>query len=193
MLGLDEAVKARWRQEQLREESNSRRQQSLLKELQSHMVVVASDAGHDVTNVQEQLGKPLHINEVMRRLKLCCPNLHFERANVDPNLWGAYLIVSDELGIRKKHLWTLGTDGIMPEFTVIHTKTVRVPDPDFVGQVMTDPNQGWITQETYKDQTNGWRTALSRLLKAEIITDADVSRHFPLPSRDSKKWAEQTK
>lgn len=192
MLGLDEALQERWRREKLREESNSRRQSSLLQELKSHMVVVASDAGHDVTNLQEQLGNPLHITEVMRRLKLCCPNLHFERANVDQSLWGAYLIVSDDLGIRKQHLWTLGTDGVMPEFTVIHTKTVRVPDPDFVGKVMTDPNQGWLNQETYRDQTNGWRTALTRLLKAKIITDGDVAKHFPLPSRESRKWAEQT-
>lgn len=197
MLGVDELTQERWRQETARETAAQRRQRILEDEIRSHCVTVAPDAGYDITQLEAQLGKPLLACEVMRRLKLCNSNLHFERANADPTLWGVYLLtreLKDGMWQNvKKHICALGTDGIMPEFTVIHTKKVHVPRNELFGNKKPTREVDWDYIETYADQTRGWRVPLIRLLRARIITEADVTRHFGwVPSRQSKKWHELT-
>lgn len=189
MLGIDEAVKARWRREGFREDAISNRQRVLAENLQRAAVTVEDDAGHDVSSVESQMGRPLASSVVQAKLKRCNPRLFFERSIRYPELTGVYLVE----GERAIHICGMES-GMMPEFSVIKKKTIKIPNQDLIGNKTPTREVEWSETETFASETRGWRTVLIRLLHKNLITRGDVEKHFGwTPSRDSQKWAEQTK
>ena len=114
MLGVDGLTQERWRREVGRETAVERRQRILAENLEKAEISVADDAGHDVSNLLEQLGRPLSCSEVMRRLKLCSPAGHrltFEQSKACPDKMGVYvnLLVKNTTGAwQKKKLFVCG-------------------------------------------------------------------------------------
>lgn len=200
MLGVDEHKLASWRRMEVYERTAELRRQQLAKELESHEVTVADDAGYDVTSLEAQIGRPMTCEQVMDKLRKCNSSLYFERSKSDPRLMGIYLVdptakpyINPEgkvLNIR--HIMGMEA-GIMPEMTVIHTTKTRVANPDVVGNKAAGRDVPWKVVDTYLDRTMGWRSVLVRLLHARLITEYDVRRHFGwTPSRTSEKWKTQT-
>lgn len=195
------------------ESFREQRLRSLAQELESNSVSVASDDGHDVSNLLAQMGAPMTSEEVQKRLKKCNSRLHFIRSPQFPELTGVYLIL-DEVehdgsgGFRKKlkHLFGMES-GVMPEFTVKHKIKKKVPNKDLFGRGGTFERGGkfvlhdkperdkidWVEVDTYAGETRGWRTLLVRLLHMRLITRHDVETYFSWnPSRDSELWYNAT-
>lgn len=204
MLGKDEQLQNRWRQEESKEQAQERRQRMLAEELHNHEVTVEEDAGTDITDLKAQLGRPMTCEQVIEKLQKCNSRLYFERAKVDETKMGVYLTYDygDDEGVlyinpmgilmKVKHLFGMEA-GIMPEFTVIHKTKAKVADQSLFGRKEATREVAWRMTDTYLNQTRGWRTVLVRLLHAGLITRSDVEKHFGwTPSRDSQRWHDQT-
>lgn len=196
---LDTPTQERWRTNSVSEKGREVRQNALEREIWTNSISVDTDGGYDTSNLLAQMGRPLSSAEVRRRLHLCCPNLIFERALRYPELTGIY-IMRDERnpagGWSKKkiHICGMPTDGVMPEFSVLHKTKKKVANPDILGQKIDRDAVKWKEVETFADETRGWRTVLIRLLHQKIITRHEVDKHFGWnPSRDSEKWANLTR
>lgn len=200
MLGLDEARQLEWARQEKRDKIAEVRARALAEDIESNQVTVEPDGGVDISDAMAQMGRPMTSEQVIAKLKLCNSKLYFERAKSDPSKIGVYLL--DPKGtvyvnpqgdvLVLKHICGMEA-GVMPEFTVIHKTTKRVTNPELLGQNV-GRDVPWKIIETYADQTRGWRTVLVRLLHAGLITRGDVDKHFGwVPSRDSERWANQTK
>lgn len=160
------------------------RTRNLTSHVSSNILTVADDCGRDTSSLIAQMGRHMTSQELMRRLKLCNPRLHFERSIRYPELFGIYVRVDDKL----VHVCGMEA-GINPEFSVRHKKKMRVPDNDLFGTTTPVGEVKWKEIETFDDETRGWRTVLLRLLEAKLITRGDVMSHFDwLPSQESQYW-----
>lgn len=183
MLIRDASNERRWIEGKAREQALARNQRLLNEEIESNTITVKDDAGFDTSDILAQMGRPLTCQQVIEKLKLCNSRLVFERSISCPELYGVYLLS----GGKKTHICGMEA-GVMPEFSVIHKKTKRVPDPDAIGKD-TGRELQWKTIETFADETRGWRTVLLRLLRAGIIQKVDIERNFGwTPSRTSENW-----
>ena len=201
MLTLDTQGQAHWRQEERKESSQERRLRDLAHEIESNTISVANDDVYDVSNAISQMGRPMMAQEVQRKLKLCNSRLHFIRSPQFPELTGVYLITdevetdpkSKDFTKKLKHICGMES-GISPEFSVLHKAKKKVPNKELVGTKRPIDAVDWVEVDTFVGETRGWRTVLIRLLHAGLITRLDVETHFGwMPSRDSKKWYDQTK
>ena len=198
MLALDSEAQRRWRLETNKESLTERRQRMLADDLKSNTVTVEPDGGRDVSNLLAQMGKPMSAQQLIERLRRCNPRLVFERAPAYPNLYGIYVTTHEKTAAgtwmeKKAHICGMEA-GIMPEFSVLHKKKIRVPNRELFGAAKPTREVDWTEIETFADETRGWRTVLIRLLHANLITRGDVQKHFGWePSRDSRKWHEQTR
>jgi hypothetical protein len=202
MLILDSPAQERWLRAGKQQNSLAQRTKALAQEIQSNTISVRTDAGHDTSSLLEQLGRPLASEEVQRRLLLCNPRLVFIRSPQYPELTGVYIEKDERTAAgawEKRLVHVCGMEsGVMPEFSVLHQTTKRVPNPELLA-AMGDPKRfprdgvRWIEVPTFLGETRGWRTVLIRLLHLQLITRADVEKHFGwAPSRDSQRWAELT-
>lgn len=198
MLVLDTSQQQNWREAAKAEANAAFRREALVSDIRSNTITVESDAGRDVSCLLAQMGRPLASSEVQRRLHLCNPNLIFRRSINHPELTGIYIEKSERTpsgGWTKRKVHLCGMEsGIMPEFSVLHKTKKRVANPDLLGNTDYKREIDWLYVDTVEGETRGWRTVLVRLLHLEILTTADVEKHFGwVPSRDSRKWAEAMK
>ena len=138
---------------------------------------VAPDASfRPTTSWDAQRGLTLHSSELIRRLSILNPSLWFERHPYISSVMAIY--VRGEEG--KKFICGFEAE-YSPEFEVrlYHEEETAV---------------GWgddIHLETVKvcDGTiRGWRTVLSRLIKAGLITQPGAERMFGAPTHESRFW-----
>jgi hypothetical protein len=202
MLILDTPAQERASRSGAKERTLAQRNAALAQEIQSNTISVRTDAGRDTSSLLEQMGRPLTSTEVQRRLLLCNPRLIFERSIRYPSLTGVYIEKDERTaagtwGKRKIHLFGMES-GILPEFSVLHQTTKRVPNPELIaamGDKKPFPRDGvkWVDVPTFEGETRGWRTVLIRLLHLELITRGQVDEHFGwTPSRPSERWAALT-
>lgn len=188
MLTIDSGKANAYRMKEARKKSLLLRKKQLEQEIASNLASVRKDAGTDTSNLLAQMGHPLESSEVQKRLKLCNPNLVFERSINFPELTGVYLLKD---GI-KKHICGMES-GTMPEFSVLHKTKKKVANPDLLGIEKPTREVDWKYVDTFLDETRGWRTVLLRLLKAGLINEGHVRKHFEWnPTRSSEIWHTQT-
>jgi hypothetical protein len=203
MLAKDELTQKRWLQEAAKEEAAERSRRSLAKHLESNQVTVLDDAGRDVSDEQAQMGKSMTALDVIGKLKKCNSRLEFVRHPLY-SLYGIYLrdatapilkfkvpgFAVHHQSFRGRHICGM-EPGILPEFSIIHKKKIKVPDKDLLGSTEPTREVKWKEIWTVDHETRGWRTVIIRLLHAGLITDYDVTTHFgAAPSKDSRKWYE---
>ena len=202
MLILDTPAQERAVRSGTREKTLAQRNNDLAREIQSNTISVRTDAGCDTSSLLRQMGRPLNSVEVQRRLHLCNSRLIFERSIRYPSLTGVYIEKDERTAAgtwekRKTHLFGMESS-ILPEFSVLHQTTKRVPNPEMIramGDPKPFPREGvkWTEIPTFEGETRGWRTVLIRLLHLQLITRAQVDEQFGwTPSRDSQRWAELT-
>lgn len=149
----------------------------LSEKLRKDSDTVAPDGGIPTTSAEAQLGRPLFAAQVCERLRRCNSNFYFEVSKHDSTKMGIYIL--EPAG--KRHICGMEA-GIMPEFSVRHTRYEEVPLDGEIKKILT-----------FADETRGWRTVLARLLRARLITEAQVQQHFaPTKGRDSKNWQQLT-
>lgn len=197
MLVLDTGTQQEWQAAGKRERSAAARQQALEQEIRSSVVSVNLEDGWDCSSFAQRVGSPLATSEVVRRLKLCNPNLIFERSIQFPELTGLYYEVSERTPAgtwtkRKIHLFLMASTEIMPEKEIVHVRTKRVPSADVIaatgGQPVDRDAVKWDEIPEPYDYTRGWSTVLIRLLRAKFITKYHVDKYFPERSENSKNW-----
>jgi len=193
MLVLDGSTQLNHALKNAGEAQRSQRLAELEQEIRSNTITVGEDNGRDRSNLLAQLGRPMTAAELMRRLKLCNPKLIFEQAIKQPRYGGIYVEVTEKSitgGWETRKVHVCGFEwGMMPEFSVIHKTTTRLPDPDLLGLDKPTREVKWKEVETFSDETRGWRTVLIRLLKANLIKKIDVEQHFGwTPSQESQQW-----
>ena len=198
MLVLDTSTQNDWQKAAKAEADAVTRRENLLKEIWSNSITVKDDAGVDVSNLLAQMGKPLASTDVQKKLKLICPSLDFIPSKADPAKIGVYLwkdVKQQTGGFKKERIFLFGMEsGFMPEFSVLHKTKKQIANPELFGKDAPTREIGWLNVDTVESETRGWRTVLLRLLHLRIISEADVETHFGwLPSRDSEKWATQTR
>lgn len=166
-----------------RERAADTRKERLIDEI-NRSSVYAND-GIPANNTQAQTGRPLFAAVLEKRLLSLNPNFIFEVAIQDSTKKGIYVPQTrrDEAGfVYPEKRFVCGYEnGIMPEFSIIHTRDKKLPDPN-------DP-QGWVTvQEPYRE-TRGWRTVLLRLIRERLITEAGADKAFQVSlGRSSERW-----
>lgn len=199
MLILDTPAQVRWADAGANERTRDQRSDALEREIQSSIVSINLDDEWDCTSLEQRIGRPLATEEVKRRLLLCNPNLIIEPSIRYPEMTGIYFEKDERTAAgswvkRKVFLFTLSSAPVMPEKEVVHVRMKRVPNPEVVagaGKEIAREAVHWIEIPEPYDYTRGWRTVLIRLLKAELLTRADVEKHFGWTC-NSRNWAEQT-
>lgn len=132
---------------------------------------LASDGEiNDTTDWEQVVGIPLSGARFLTRLKKLNHNLWFEPSNSDTSKTGIYLLKNDfKGGLEKEFIVGVETEW-NPEFTL------RITDKE----------------GNAKGILPGWRRALTRLIRANLINEAAAFRLFGPPSRDSENWARFT-
>lgn len=199
MLVLDTSTQNDWQKAAKAQADAAARQKALDDEIKSNITSVNIEDQQDCTSLVARMGTPLLTSEVERRLKLCNANLIFERSLTNDKYVGLYFEKDERTPAgtwakRKVHLFTMSSTDIMPEKEVAHVAMKKVPNPEFLaasgGQEVGRDAVRWIEVPTLVDLTRGWRTVVLRLLKAELITRAQVEKHFPR-TPNSKNWQDQ--
>ena len=198
MLVLDTSTQKDWRTAAKAEANVAQRQENLAKEILSNSITVKDDAGTDVSNLLAQMGKPLSSADVQKKLKLICPSLDFLLSTADPTKVGVYLwkdVKQPTGGFKKERIFLFGMEsGYMPEFSVLHKTKKQIANPEIFAKDVPTREIDWLNVDTFSAETRGWRTVLLRLLHLRIVNEAEVETHFGwLPSRESEKWATQTR
>ena len=134
--------------------------------------MLQADGAMDVTALKQRLGRPMSAAAFIEKLKKLNPNLIFERAIRVPNRWGIYYPkpVSEFSAHDDKQFLCGMEDNLMPEMTVSHTKTNRVP----LG------NGEYEDRQEFCGMTRGWRETLLRLMKSGVVTQAQVEKEFQI-------------
>lgn len=141
-------------------------------EAESNKADFTAPDGSNPTDVLEaQIGRPLHCDEMCKRLQSLNRNFIFERSNAFPEIMGIYL--PDETanlsnGRRVRHVCGFES-GISPEFTVKH--------PEAKGP---------------KKITRGWRQVIILLSKKGLINYTAACKAFNVDSgRSSYFWKQE--
>lgn len=144
------------------------------------------DAKDDATNLIARLGRPLHANTFISKVRKLNPALIFERSLRYPRLTGIYLEIpitelEKALGSEsKRHICGMESEW-MPEFSQSHYKTDSVPD-------MANPGN-MIQKKVFIGETRGWRTVLMRLIRERLISPAKANKAFNIPvGQQSYNW-----
>lgn len=129
---------------------------------------LAKDGDKDATSLAQQVGKPYHSSDIIKRLRHLNPNLVFEQSLAFPDIMGIYWPddrAEVRNGLRIRHI--LGFEaGYSPEFTVYH-KDTRSP----------------------KKITRGWRSMLILLASKGYINFTAACRVFQVEGiANSAKW-----
>lgn len=119
------------------------------------------------TNRERNQGIPLEGWRIAARLQKLNPNLFFEVANADARNLGIYYLDPLAEGGRR---FICG----------MYCDT----NPEIETDVLDDKGECIRT-------IRGWRTVLSKLIRAKFITEAGTFRLFGPPSRDSERWMVQ--
>lgn len=199
MLVLDTETQQSWTKENKRENVYEQRMQALVHDIESNTVTVADDAGNDVSDLLARIGKPMASEQIISKLKLCNPRLHFVRSKSFPELMGIYLIkpgvaINSEWNIDRDCVHICGMQSeISPELSIKHKIKVKKPNRELFGRTKFDREIDWVEVETFHSETRGWRTVLVRLLHAGLINRLQVEQHFGwTPTVNSENWKKQT-
>lgn len=199
MLVLDTTGIEHHRRAAAQERAAALRRDAIIKDIQSNTVTVEEDSGRDTSNLLAQMGRPITAQEMIRRLKLCNPNLHFEISKKNSRLYGIYIdewerTLTGGWKRERKHICGMEA-GVMPEFSVRHVRKKQIANPDLFGTAEKIDRSAIHFDEidTFAGETRGWRTVLSRLLTMGFLKRMDVELHWGwTPTVQSKNWYTKT-
>lgn len=148
------------------------------------------DGDSDVTNLLEQMGRPLSADTVISKLRRLNQNLIFEQSINYPELTGIYVSFPKKtltgIVVDRQHVCGMPSPpALLPEFSVRHYKMVEKPNPKDKYEI--------IKVREFADETRGWRTVILRLIKERLISQSAAEREFDISGgRSSRYWQAQT-
>ena len=149
-----------------------------------------SDNGRSIADEQAKMGKAMSSADFEKRLKVLNPNILVEPAIGNSNILGVYVLgnfgtLPNGEPLRKRHLCRMDrgwmTEGDVHKFKMVK-RLVQTHPP-----VYED-----IPELDASSIRRGWRSILMVLMKAGVLTKAQVDKAFGLPSWDSYYWQAQT-
>lgn len=133
----------------------------------------AGDGNRPLNTLEAAMGKPLHSNDIIKRLRSLNPGLYFEKSRATGR-WGIYIHDSASVGTPDapfvRYLGMSIGDGINPEFT-----------PRLVNE-----------KNELTSISAGYRTVLARLIRMGLVSEPQVIRAFGHPTWSSEKWKTAT-
>lgn len=189
MLVLDTGALARHAAIGVVERTRHVSRRALADQIERDAVTVISDNKVDVTDANAQMGVKMHRTTLVDKVRRVCSKLFYETSNNYPEQGGFYTMGPDPINPMrsepvKRFLIGCGS-GWMPEFSIRHAETKRVPDPD-------NP-AAWKTIQTFSHETRGWRTVVAALLRHGYLKVSDIEHEFPRLYRESQRWHEATR
>jgi hypothetical protein len=169
-----------------------------------HAVLIGDE--NDPTDIMQRMGKCLSSAEVKTRLEKLSHYVRVEKHPKNPKMWVVYSI----RGGSKKYVSAF-EDGIVPERTVMNTRTIEDVDPaslnpnwkpkkldaprvDINGIIQIDENESkpGITRYTipWHIERMGYRTILIRLIQERIARLDKVEELFG--NDNTPEWAAKT-
>jgi hypothetical protein len=131
------------------------------------------EGGINNTQLEQQIGRPMHRREIIKRLEKLNPNFYFEQSKAFPEIMGIYL-PDDRAemrdGRRVRHICGFEF-GYSPEFTVYN--------PDAVGSK---------PRPRAKKITRGWRALILILSHRGYIEFSAACKAFNISPTARKKW-----
>ena len=146
---------------------------------------VAPDAGRDVTDADQQLGRRLARAEVVRRLQMLNPNLLYDQSKNWPEFGGLYFDdpTIDPLTVKpvgKRHLCGIPHE-LVAEFDVRLVINEQIPDPATA--------LAWVTVPKLEGHIPGWRSTILKLVKAGLINLTAAELVFEIgQGKTSERW-----
>lgn len=146
-------------------------------------VTFTPDGDADRLNPEQQLGRTIHVSDLVKRVQRMNPNLVFQATVRDSSKAGFYVRHKLPDGSMILKLVTGCENGWMPEFSVMVAR-------------MEDRPTANATMETAVshafEQTRGWRTVLVKLYVAGLVTEAQIEHEFHVShGRSSALWQRQ--
>lgn len=153
------------------------------KERESH-IAPDGDTNIMLDKSLAQRGRALMCEEVVRRVKLANPNIHFEVSNNCPTHGGFYIVENRPDPVTNIAPWKRFICGIpMGEVWEFHRPLVveeEIPDVD---------NPTMVKSVKVEGQVPGWRQILLRLVYDGVIKPADCETYFNVSrGRSSANW-----
>lgn len=151
-------------------------------------VTFRPDGEADRLNPEQQLGRPLHVSDLIEKLHRMNPSLIFEVSVKDPTKYGAYIerrgnYLKTGLPGTFKQLVAGMENGWMPEFSVMAPRMEERPTED--GRIEEAIKHAY-------EQKRGWRTVLAKVLALNLITEAQIETEFAVSEgRSSQLWQQQ--
>lgn len=166
-------------------------------------VLIGKD--HDPTDLFKRMGKALAATELIKKLEQLSYYIKVERHPQKSNMWVVYNITAN----GKKYVSAF-EDGIVPERTIMDTKTTLDVDPSSLtpswrpgkysdvkkvnGVIEVDETQARPGLKSYTNPWHiikmGYRTILLRLMAEGLVTKSKVELLFG--NDDTPEWAAKT-
>lgn len=175
------------RQVQTIERTRATQKEQVNGEIAKRQSFVAPDGQADVTDAEQQQGRPLLRAELVRKLQKLNPNLMYEQARNYPEFGGLY-IENKEIDFAtnlikvsgKKHLCGFPHE-VVSEFDVRLVINDRIPDPDIPLH--------WIEVPQLEGHIPGWRSTIKKLVNGGYINLTAAETEFEIyKGRSSQKW-----
>jgi hypothetical protein len=146
-----------------------------------HEAIAGRDGDFLTTDATAQLGRPLTRQQIIQRLSGLNPNLIFEQSRNFPHIGAVYVLdptanlTDPDTRCRgRRHIVGMEWTGLSPEFTTRKIENDKWGKPQMKGQI------------------RGWRTVLSRLIHARLISIPETERVFSIArGRESQRWFEE--
>lgn len=161
-------------------------------EQRERLAATPTDGGSDMTNLAERWGRAIQVSQFISLLRRLNPALLFEISTNYPDKYGIYTVTRLDSSIpgftypEKRFICGMisGSEfggilsGYMPEFSIIVSDSIEVPD-----QTQTK------TVKKFKREIRGWRTVLAVLIIQGLITETQVDSTFHVSAgKDSANW-----
>jgi hypothetical protein len=150
---------------------------------------IRDNAGRPRDSVEAMLGRPMTGHEVKKRIRKLNPSIIVK--SVDSlKAYAIYLPNHDKNRDEWAEQFYIGRMemGLMPESEVVPGKTVKRIDPStggFYFEKVVDEDPKRLLSEWKR----GWRTIVSRLVKAGAFSREAADRAFGMPSFANEYWA----
>lgn len=152
------------------------------------------DGETDMTKPEVRMGRAIRVGDFKRLLTSLNPSLIFQLSNGDPSKYGIYVPVGKSRRVADKTLvqdivFVVGMEsglnlggrideGVMPEFSIIVTEDIVVPDGDAIKKV-----------PKFKREIRGWRTVLAVLHQDGHLTEPQIEATFHISEgKSSANW-----
>jgi len=153
------------------------------------------DGERSMGDKSKQMGRAMRVDAFIAKLKSLNPKLIFELSKGDPTKYGIYIPVGQarklvDTALAQDIVFICGmesginlggriNEGMIPEFSIMVTKDVIVPDGDSIKK-----------KKKFESEIRGWRRVLAALISDGYLTEPQVVKAFDIAT-PSQRWQQK--